>query len=333
MAESAGQDVCAEALSSPYALLPRAHTDALVVALLAPLPRGWLFRAALAAFTTRTAIFAVDAAVLLGTITRQRQDDSSAVLLDPLVCMQALALAVLVACWLLLVSRRGSESAARGLIRVWSVVVAIGCILAFAATLKLDRLVEDLSSTSDSQCHGIILSKAHVWGASSNVPALGRLGSKAATFLQRVGISGVVFAALAIMATAVPRSRALPAAIRHRDMEHHTSEITPDSSGPSKLRTMASALHSALMIVLPTMTIFIIVTGEMYFQQADLPSVEKMSSVGQWGVWAATGVVVLATLFNAVKQKMGLYNTKPRVTLYDDEQHIQGQNVKLEADV
>lgn len=333
MASDTNRSVCAEALSSPYALLPRAHTYALVVALLAPLPRGWLFRAALAAFTTRTAIFAVDAAVLLGTLVRHHDDQPISPQLDVLVCLQSTTLAALVACWLLLVSRRGSESAARGLVRVWAVIVAIGCILAFAATLKLDQLVADAAPVLEENCHGVEIDTARVWGATTDVPALGRMGSKGAVFLKRVGIPGVIFAALAIMATAVPRSRSLPTAIRQQYSDYSTTEIVTDASGPSKLRTMASALHSMLMIILPAMIIFVMVTGEMYFQHADLPSVERMSSVGQWGVWVATGVVVLATLFNAVKDKVGLSNVEPNITAYNSTQHIEDNDEKFSVDV
>ena len=129
--------ICIASLSSPFSLLPRAHTYALVAALIIPGAEGWLFRAALAAFTTRTAIFAVDAAVLLSAIRTSPNRPAEA---DVLVVLDALGLAAVVACWLLLVSTR--ESAARPLIRLWAAVVGVGCILAFVAVAKLGQQVD-----------------------------------------------------------------------------------------------------------------------------------------------------------------------------------------------
>ncbi|OIW28136.1 hypothetical protein CONLIGDRAFT_683130 [Coniochaeta ligniaria NRRL 30616] len=308
---SAVRQLCVAPLSSPYSLLPRAHTYVLVTALIVPLPRGWLFRAALAAFTTRTAIFAIDAAVILHSVSGMATAITEPVPMDAVVVLEILGLAVIVACWLLLASSRAGESSARPLIRVWATLVTIGSILAFVSVAKLGTLVaagDPDTTMAHEDCEGIWMDELDVFGAAENVIVLGLTGWKFAWLEHRVGVPSLLFTAIALLGISAPKKRRATA--RRVDMEHNPHEISVDehSALQSQLHPIKKVFEVLLWLVVPAMAILLIVSTEQYLltMSSHIPSVEKMSSVGQWGVWAATGAVLVATLINAVREKMGL---------------------------
>ncbi|KAB5584936.1 hypothetical protein GE09DRAFT_1068766 [Coniochaeta sp. 2T2.1] len=314
--------ICVAPLSSPYSLLLRAHTYALVAALIVPLPRGWLFRAALAAFTTRTAIFAIDAAVILHTVSDMTTSTSDPVPVDAVVVLELLGLAVIVACWLLVASSRVSESSARPLIRIWAAAVTIGSILAFVSVAKLGKWATVSAANTESEnvhCEGVWRDEQDVFGATGYVSGLGLMGRKFASLVLRVGIPPLVFSVVALFGISVSNKQRMMA--RRSEVEQGPDEIILDTSGTlrSRLHSVQRALRILLSLALPAMAIFMVVSAETYLlaQSSNIPSEEKMSSVGQWGVWAATGAVLVATLINAVREKMGVQ--KVEVKWAEDE--------------
>jgi hypothetical protein len=304
MADSS--EICVLPLSSPFSILPRAHTYTLIVALVVPLPQGWLFRAALAAFTTRTAIDAVDAAVLLAQL-RDPFAGTHPLPLDAIMVLEALSLAVLVASWLLLVAKR--ETAARPLIRAWAVVVGVGCILAFVAVARLGRLFD---ASGPAGCREILVGRPALFGGEERVSVLGIMGSRIAFITRRVGIPGLIFASLAIIAAALPQRKTAPTT----DLEKDQFDVVMEKGGPwTHLNWALATFNIILQAAVPAMTILVVVSTEQFVfgMESGLPSVEPMTSVGQWGIWAATGVIVLATFVNAVREDAGL--STPTVTL------------------
>ena len=313
MADPGPEYICLTPLSSPYGLLPRAHTYALVLALLAPLPQGWLFRAALAAFTTRTAVTAIDGAVLLARL--RRPHDGEALPLDVLPALEQLALASLVAAWLLVCSARLRQSSARPLVAAWAVFVGIGAILSFVALKLLGRAA--LTSTEEGveahSCPGgsVMLAAADIIGAPVTLSGgLGLTGDKLSFFLLRVGVSGVFFAALAFLAAWTPRAigqpRATTTSVYGADGVFN-GELTQSGVSSSVARVF-SLVGYVLAVAIPAMAIFVAVSAEQWFFRVvdvTIPTVEGMDSVGQWGVWAATGIVLVATLLNASREGMG----------------------------
>ncbi|KAH8906393.1 hypothetical protein BR93DRAFT_938861 [Coniochaeta sp. PMI_546] len=307
---SAVRQLCIAPLSSPYSLLPRAHTYVLATALILPLPRGWLFRAALAAFTTRTAIFAIDAAVILHSVSGMTVAIPEPVPLDAVVVLEVLGLAVIVACWLLLASSQASESSARPLIRIWACVVTIGSILAFVSVAKLGTLVAAGDSLTDvpyENCEGIWMNELDIFGAVENVSVLGQMGWKFAWLEHRVGVPSLVFSVVALLGISVSNKRRATAP--RIGMEQDLGGILTDkqSAVQSQLHTIKTAFEVLLWLALPAMAVLLIVSTEQYLlaMTSNVPSVEHMGSVGQWGVWVATAAVLVATLVNAVREKMG----------------------------
>lgn len=305
------RQICIAPLSSPYSLLPRAHTYVLVAALILPLPRGWLFRAALAAFTTRTAIFAVDAAVILHCVSGNATAVTEPAPLDAVVVLESLGLAVVVACWLLLASSRADQSAARPLLRIWAGVVTIGSVLAFVSLAKLGNGVaaaEPETDIADKGCEGIWMDVLDIFGAVEDVSVLGPMGEKFSWLAHRVGIPCLLCSAVALLGISVsskPRATA-----RQVDVEQNSHEISTDkhSAWQGQLGPVKKVFEALLWLALPAVAILLIVSTEQYLltMTSNLPSMEKTSSVGQWGVWVATGAVLVATLINAVREKMKL---------------------------
>lgn len=294
--------ICVTPLSSPYSVLPRAHTYALAAALIFPLGRGWLFRAALAAFTTRTAVTVIDVILLVHDVSYSWELKAAPV--DIFVMLDFLALAVAVACWLLLASSSAAISAARSLIRLWTALVVAGSILTFVTVAKLGRLAARggiASVDSSNQCsHGIPMDSTDVFGSKEDVPVLGVIGSSVAWLERRVGIPPLVLSALAVVAMFLPRSVSLGAPRVY--VEENSEEISSERAVPWSRAWLTRAVAGiALTILLPGTAILIAVSSEQYIYilARSLPSAEPIHSVGQWGVWAATGIVVLATLVNA----------------------------------
>ena len=288
-----GGTLCVAPLSSPYSVLPRAHTYALVAALFAPLPKGWLFRASLAAFTTRTAIFAVDAVVLLAAL---KNGGETAAPLDVLVAAEELALACIVAVWLLVRSQRAGESSARGLVRLWAVVVGVGAVVAFVAskTLGAWRGVE-------GECEGVLMDRLIVIGEDQMLGGgIGIVGDKMGVFILRIGVPGVLFATFAFLSVFVEP----PQRPRNINIYDDGPEVLASDNPFSIYPKVRSILGHVLVVTLPVLAILVIVAAEHWIKAAGLPSVEKITSVGQWGVWVATGAVLLATGVNAVRDDM-----------------------------
>lgn len=356
-----GALLCVAPLSSPYGLLPRAHTYALVAALILPLPRGWLFRAALAAFTTRCAVFAVDAAVILATLRRQQpqqQQQASGqagggaaapqqpLPLDALASLEMLALATLVATWLLFVSRTASRSSARALVRWWAVAVGVGAVLAFVAVKELGIAAAAASlgdaptdaATAGACDHGTWLPAAALFGDAAPVPVLGTVGAKVAWVARRVGVPALLFAALALAAAVRPRPRnftywrwdleggrqaaAIKAGVDPSSSPWGVEAAEDDGVARGKWSVAAMLFNMAMVFAVPAVVVLVAVSAEQYyFTMVDLPggmpAVEKITSVGQWGVWAATAVVVVATSINGAMELMGFkkpFTTSPAPT-------------------
>jgi hypothetical protein len=320
--------ICVAPLSTEASLLPRAHTYFLAAALLFPLPAGWLFRAALATFTIRTSILAIDAAVLLHF---NPADHTSPAPADAVVVLETLGLAAIVACWLLLVSPRAKASESRPLIRAWAVVVAIGTALAFTAVAKLGkRVIPDGSKVTCSNQDGTVwMVVDNLLGQPVTVPTLGTIGSKINFVALRVGIPALIFAVIALLTSAFSRDTSQDDR-RSADVEFGVSEeiIDVDSGAGSLASRLGKTIGVVLVLAMPAMAFFIVISAEMYLLSMvlDLPSAETMASVGTWGVWAATGIVSLATLFNAVRQKMGIAETsekKVEATHFPPPDHYQ----------
>ena len=316
--------ICIAPLSSPYSILQRAHTYTLVLALLLPLPKGWFFRAALATFTTRTAVAVIDIIVLYTHLYRHQSSSSSsssspgdsasngsAAPLDVLVVAEYLALATLVAVFLLSVSRRGAETAARGILRAWAIAVGIGAVIGFLALLSLARI------KTEGECTQTLLSYNDIYGEKTSYGAnLGKLGTKIGFFILRIGIPAVLFAAMTFVASLSPTlvpstssrnsssSSSPSSSHRHNDVQGLESQSSNGNGRsydqqPGKIRRF---LRLLLTLAIPAMSIFVVANAEWYFHRLapQVPSVESVTSVGQWGIWAATGVVALAALVGAI---------------------------------
>ncbi|KAF1808222.1 hypothetical protein P152DRAFT_253796 [Eremomyces bilateralis CBS 781.70] len=185
--------VCALSLSSPYAFLPRLHTYCLVLLLLLPLPPGWLFRSALVTFTTRTVVTAIHSFIeLKSSLADTKQGNPNPMPLDALAVVEMMALSSVVAVWSLLVPKRVGASRARALIRIWGVLVGTGTVTAFVVFEKVSASSEHAETVAYTVCGWMPLEYASVFGLDFK------------KFRNHVGISGLVFASLALLAAMLP---------------------------------------------------------------------------------------------------------------------------------
>ncbi|SPO02066.1 uncharacterized protein DNG_04739 [Cephalotrichum gorgonifer] len=298
MAEQEMASLCILPLSSPYSLLPRIHFYATTLALLAPLPKGWLFRAALASFTTRTSTLAIDAAVQLASL--RKHDPDRALPIEVVVMMEMLGLACLVGVWLLLVSRTASISAARGLIKGWATAVAIGAIISFVATREF------AGASPPAECpNGRLISSSDVFGDEQvTLLGTGTVGMKMGGILRLVGIPALIFSSLTLIS--LPAKGHLPKSSPPEPTLSSTSpDITYSNEFSGTVSKAASAVRWLFICAIPAMAVVMVHRTETYLFGFEVPEGEHLGSVGQWGVWAATGVVLLGTGVNAARESMG----------------------------
>jgi len=248
--------------------------------------------------------------------------------IDAVVLLEMLGLAVIVACWLLLASRRASESSARPLIRSWAAVVAISSTLASVSIAMLGTLVAAGGrgfAMAHEDCEGIWMEELTVFGAVEKVSVLGSTGWKFALLERQVGVPTLIFSALALLGVSLSTKPHTTAG--EVDMEQNAREIREDKPGGllNGRRLIDRVAQVMLWLVLPAIAIFMMVSTEQYLltMTPKIPSVEEMSSVGQWDVWAATGAVLVATLINAVMEKLGLRKNQVKFA------HDQGETVTI----
>lgn len=155
------------------------------------------------------------------------------------------------------------------------------------------------------------------FGESREIGAgFGTMGNKIGYFALRVGTVGVIFAAMAFLASIAPVPRlkkhaaVLPVAVQRRTRlaKYGPEIVKPEEDTAVAVGRVMRIIRLVLLVSRPAMAIFVVASAEWYFQRLapNVPSVEKMESVGQWGVWAATAVVLIATVANAMMDKAGL---------------------------
>jgi len=306
--------LCVLPLSTPYAHLSRAHLYFVSLALFLPLRKGWLFRAAVAAFTTKTSVFAIDAIVHLAHLKRHARDENFAAPLDAIVALEMLSLASIVAAWLLVVSRTASLSAARGLVKFWAVSVSVACVVAFVGVRMLATgefaTFDLLEDGGGGVCPegAVLMPVEDVLGPVEDL-SIGTYPARIGRFVVgQVGVTGLLFSALTFCCIGAtgPGSK-ISSASRFKlwDVEQDSSPEIAQAQPGSLFRRWYGLVRYTVGMVLIGVFIFVVVTAENYLLDMvpDIPQAEPLTSVGQWGIWAATGVVILGTFVNAVKQK------------------------------
>ncbi len=194
-------------------------------------------------------------------------------------------------------------------------MVAVGCILAFVSVVKVGQMAGNPGYPPAADCPGVLMAALDVLGPAEELPTLSHVDSNIAWYVQRAGIPGLVLSSLAFLAAAVPSEKATTEIWVASDPEQSLIHMPKEAAGTwAHLRWAASVFSSVLVLVLPAVAIFTAVSAEQYLlgREPRIPSLENMTSVGQWGGWVATGVVVLAAAMNAVKGRMSQSN--PRAT-------------------
>ncbi|CAI4219405.1 unnamed protein product [Parascedosporium putredinis] len=241
------------------------------------------------------------------------------------VVLEMLGLACAVAAWLLLVSRTASASAARSLVKAWCVGVAIAAVIAFVA-LKETALAGArpfLLADADSDAHAcpghaVLMPAQAIFGTTDvKIPTLGLVGNRIGEILRIVGIPTLFFAALTLgCITAKGPAADLQSQSKVLDLGFGPSSHSNNNSSPDIIQPKSSFLSGERLVSLfrklltaavPALVVVMIHRTETYLlrMQPVAPESEPIKSVGQWGSWAATAVVLFATLVNAARGSMG----------------------------
>lgn len=315
--------ICVEPISPTYSTLPRLNTLALLLFLLLSPWASWATTGALAALMTRTAAIAFHAIALLVTLAPPKTFASQ----DPLEILPAFDLDI-IGTWIVLSAVSAAvplllgwsaalkRSQARFLVKTWSCLIVIGGVCAFVAIRK--SITSGVGYDSDDlgereTVHDMCLSssksplragEAVLFDAERIFGRL-RRGTLLWTFdtMALVSMGFVVFICLLGSKT---------------------------KSRQSACYDLWFRLGGLIMVMSAVVLPAIIVLHELFLLKsypgsAALPMTEGLSAFEQWNCWAATGLVLAATVLNWL---VGKKRTKQATSLPVHEE--QGANEILE---
>lgn len=226
------------------------------------------------------------------------------------------------------------SKALRPIVRIWGVLITLGTACAFINLRIYSRLLKPASSpkseyppylTNDlSQCQALPQSK-RVMRPQSHVRTLDPFFLTHRNNFTRIWdvTPYLTFIPLAIGALACIVSIAPPPTSKKRstapEVASTSDPILEESNEANLFKGLSIYLRIRKILVALTPAVWItsLVLNELFLLQdldgpLKLPVTEELYEVGQWGVWAGLGVVVLAGIVNeAVRDR------KVKVVMYD----------------
>ncbi|KAF2399367.1 hypothetical protein EJ06DRAFT_530918 [Trichodelitschia bisporula] len=257
---------CIYPLSPTHSILPRLNTLTLLIFTLHGPSSNWATRAALAASLTRTAVIALQAFALLaiarhpGSIPAKDLDIFAA---WEVLGASACALPLLLG-WAPVL--RGSR--ARPLVRVWGLLILAGACCAYAAQ---EWRVEDRAGERCADAR-LGMKGNHGAVAAEIRPSRPRL-------VHAFDIAALVMAAFGAWACVRPRVE--------------TAVGSEEAEVGMRMRVLRGLERAAVVV---SVVVFWGFVGVHERWLEGLPEEVSRGSFDQWGPWAATGVVLLATL-------------------------------------
>jgi hypothetical protein len=308
--------ICIEPLSSTYSTLPRLNTLVLLLFLLLAPSASWATSGALAALMVRTAIMALHAITLLTVLPPSKDFETK----DPLVILPAFDLDI-IGTWFILSAvgtanplllgwaRALRESKARLLVKIWGCLVVVGSVCAFVAMRRSanggvvynsDHFRE--SELARSRCSNSNKSRLRTTDAVvfDTERIFGRLRRE--TLIWKFDTAALVLMSLAVF----------------------TSLWTAKAGTTySALRVwLGRSFMASAAVVLPA----IIILHELFLLKSNpgvaaIPMAEGLKAFDQWSCWAATSLVIVATVLNWVVEQKGHTQVDP-VQVYRQESNI-----------
>lgn len=276
--------ICIDTSSPTYSTLPRLNTTALLLfVLLAPFDL-WASKGALAALMARVATISIHAIVLLAT-----KSDTQPFALDIIGSWFILSEVAVAVSLLLSWAKSLRTSKARFLVRTWGILVAVGAICAFV-TLKWA-----IKNAHLATCPGSSIAAGSISIVRDQI--FSRLNSD--TLLGEFDLMAIILNGFGVWIC-----------------------LRSDNWDPgSFLRSALAFVEIAFLFLAVVVLVTTIVLHEMYLLgKPHIPMLEDVTSFEQWSCWAATGLVVSATVANWLFNK-----DPPKLTTYTSE-HSEGEH-------
>jgi hypothetical protein len=308
--------ICVEPLSPTYSTLPRLNTLVLLLFFLLSPSASWATSGALAALMARTAVIAFHAITLLAVLISSKDYETQ----GPLAILPVFDLDI-IGTWIIL-SAVGvaiplllgwapalRKSKARLLVRIWGCLVIVGAVCAFvamrrSATVGVNYNFDDFRERETARYRCLNSNKSPLRTADAIVfeaeRIFGRL--KKGTLIWKFDTAAWVPMGFAVL-SCLWRAKA-------------TAE-------KSAYRTFGIWLGNLVMVLAAIVLLATITLHEIFLLESNpgvtaIPTTEGLKAFEQWSCWAATGLVIVATVLNWVVEKTRPTQV-PSSQLYEQE--------------
>lgn len=287
--------LCVYPLSPSYSFLPRLNTYVLLLAVLYGPLDNWVTKGALAALMTRTAAQSLHAFALLGVLEWEihRHSPVSSFDSDVIGTWAVLSITAVAVPIMLAWAPSVAKSKARPLVTIWGILVTVAAICVYVGMHRMDHLTADTNACAYAGTFPMRQNSEPIAIARSNL----FLASPKGQIVRGWDIAAVVVMAFGVWACVRPGSVG--------KVKHPPWEGTVGSSQVQQL-TFDNFICSPfictvemLFLILDIIVFYgLVVLHEVWLWKAKVPVLEGLDAFESWGVWVATGLVVLAAIIN-----------------------------------
>ncbi|KIW07328.1 uncharacterized protein PV09_02178 [Verruconis gallopava] len=265
---STSEGICVTTLTPTYSTLPRLNTTVLLLVVLFSPNKSWATKAALAALMTRVSTIVIHSFVLLATKNSSRPWDLDTIGSWFILSEVAASIPALL-CW----SPALHMSKARYLVKTWGVMVFAGAVCGFTTVRWAGRHTRSQTCMTVDNADGY-----HVQTSISRDNIFSPLTSR--SILGKFDVAAVVAATFGLWTC-----------------------IRPDSwskyDAKRSSRRVIAVLELLCAVFSTTVLVASVVLHEKYMLQSPrLPMLLPLTAYEQWSCWAATGIILVATLAN-----------------------------------
>jgi hypothetical protein len=289
--------LCVYPLSPSYSFLPRLNTYLLLVAVLYGPADNWATKGALAAMMTRTAAQSLHAFALLGVLEWELHRHLSVFSFDSdiigtwaVLSITATAVPMMLA-W----APSVANSKARPLVRIWSVLVTAASICAYVGIHRVADLPANGNKCVDAGSFPMRQRGEPIAIAWSDL----FLGPPKGQILRGWDIAVLLTMSFGIWGCLRPRSVG-----RVKDSKWDGIVGSSQVQQSTFDNFVCSPFTCAVEMLFLTLDIIVfyglVVLNELWLWEAKIPALEGLDAFESWGVWVATGLVILATIVNWV---------------------------------
>jgi hypothetical protein len=288
--------ICVYPMSPTYSSLPRLNTLVLLIFTIHGPADNWATKGALAALMVRTVVISLHAIALLAVLHHQQKSSPEALAifdLDNLGAWSVLGAVGTAMPMLLGWAPSLRQTKARPLVRIWGLMTIVGAVCAYAAVDRARKFGKDQTGSQEA------CAAAGPWPMRGGEESVAFSSTTLFNAPHEKLIKGWDIAGLLMMAFGAWSCLRLGRVGQSALMASRLDVLNPIQKTPDLPKTSFGVLLEKTLIF-TSLVIFWGFLGlhERYLFQEAIPELEQKDSFEQWSCWAATALVVMATVLN-----------------------------------